>query len=341
MSAARAKAWAALAAHAPSVTHDAPAGPSLHALLALTKPRITLLSVTTAAAGLALAPAQVAPGVLLSVIVGTGLVVGSANTLNMYLEREIDGKMARTRGRPLPAGQVRPGVALGFGILQGLASLSILTLGANALTGLLAALALLIYVLVYTPMKQRSLHALWVGAVAGAMPPMLGWSAATGALSAPALTLFGVLLVWQIPHFLAISLFRRDEYRNAGLKVLPNVYGERATRWVIFVALVLQLLLTLALPPLGLGGSMYVVGVTAFGSLMLGWSVVGLVRPVGDEWARRLFLLSVVFVPLLLMLLIASYPSGASGSFAVEHELLRRAPFWPARRGTRHDGQGR
>ena len=284
----------------------APAVPSLRALLALTKPRITLLSVTTAAAGLALARERVAPAVLVSVIVGTGLIVGSANSLNMYLEREIDGKMARTRGRPLPAGQVRPGLALGFGILQGLAGLALLTLGANALTALLAALALFVYVLVYTPLKQRSLHALWVGAVAGAMPPLLGWSAAAGALSTAALALFSVLFVWQIPHFLAIALFRRHEYQAAGLKVLPNEHGERATRWVIFVGLLLQLLLTLALPPLGLGGSLYTVGVGAFGTLMLCWSVVGLARPVDDEWARRLFLLSVVFVPLLFALLLAS-----------------------------------
>ncbi|HTA89751.1 MAG TPA: heme o synthase [Polyangiaceae bacterium] len=283
-----------------------PAVPSLRDLLALTKPRITLLSVTTAAAGLALARERVTPGVLVSVVVGTALVVGSANSLNMYLEREIDGRMARTRSRPLPAGRVRPGLALGLGILQGLAGLLILTLGANVLTAFLAALALLVYVLVYTPLKQRSLHALWVGAVAGAMPPLLGWSAATGGVSTAALALFGLLFVWQIPHFLAIALFRRDEYRNAGLKVLPNEHGERATRWGIFVGLLLQLLLTLALPPLGLGGSLYIIGVAAFGSLLLGWSVIGLVRPVDDEWARRLFLLTVAFLPLLFALLIAS-----------------------------------
>ena len=284
----------------------APAVPNLRTLLALTKPRITLLSVTTAAAGLALAPARVAPGVLVNVVLGTSLVVGSANTLNMYLEREIDGKMARTRDRPLPAGRVRPELALGLGIAQGLAGLVSLTLGANALTALLAALALLVYVLVYTPMKQRSVNALWVGAAAGAMPPLLGWTAATGALSSAALALFGVLLVWQIPHFLAIALFRRHEYQAAGLKVLPNERGERATHWLIFWGLLLQLLLTLALPLLGLGGTLYTVGVVAFGALMLGWSVLGLVRPVDDEWARRLFLLSVAFMPLLFALLLAS-----------------------------------
>jgi protoheme IX farnesyltransferase len=291
---------------ASAVAPSAPVAPSMRDVLALTKPRITLLSVTTAAAGLALTRERVATGVLASVVVGTGLVVGAANSLNMYLEREIDGRMARTRGRPLPAGRVRPAFALGFGILQGLFGLLILTLGTNVLTALLAAVALFLYVLVYTPMKQRSVHALWVGAVAGAMPPLLGWSAATGALSTAALALFSVLFVWQIPHFLAIALFRRDEYRSAGLKVLPNEHGERATHWVIFVGLLLQLLLTLALPPLGLGGILYAVGVAAFGSLMLGWSAVGLVRSVDDEWARRLFLLSVAFVPMLFALLIAS-----------------------------------
>jgi heme o synthase len=290
----------------PAEAPRAPAVPSPRALLALTKPRITLLSVTTAVAGLALAPARVSPSVLASVVAGTGFVVASANALNMYLEREIDGRMARTRDRPLPAGEMRPGLALAFGSLHGFAGLALLALGTNWLTASLAALALLVYVLVYTPLKQRSWHALWVGAVAGAMPPLLGWTAATSALSSAGLALFAVLFVWQVPHFLAIALFRRDEYRNAGLKVLPNEVGERATHWVISLGLLLQLLLTLALPSLGLGGWVYLVGVGAFGSLMLAWSLIALVRPVDNEWARRLFLLSVVFVPLLFALLLAS-----------------------------------
>jgi len=127
----------------------------------------------------------------------------------------------------------------------------------------------------------------------------------TGALSAGGLALFAVVFFWQIPHFLAIAMFRRNEYRAAGLQVLPNVHGEAATRWAITVALVLQLLATLALVPLGLGGARYLAGAIALGALMLGWATVGLVRTGGDAWARRLFAMSVAFLPLLFALLIA------------------------------------
>src|SRR5262249_18441529 len=145
----------------------------------------------------------------------------SANTLNMYLERDVDGRMARTRHRPLPAGRLPERAALVFGIAQALVAVPLLTFGANPLTGLLGAVALILYVLVYTPMKRWSIHALLVGAVPGAMPPLLGFAARSGELSLGALALFGVIFLWQIPHFLAIALFREDDYRAAGLKVFP------------------------------------------------------------------------------------------------------------------------
>jgi protoheme IX farnesyltransferase len=275
-------------------------------LLALTKPRITLLSVGTAAVGLELAPGRAPLGVVVAVLAGVGLIVGSANTLNMYLEREIDGKMARTCRRPLPSGRLRPHVALWFGLLQGLVGLPLLALGANLLTGALGALALFLYVLVYTPLKQRSVHALLVGAVPGAIPPLLGWTAGTGALSAGGLALFAVIFFWQIPHFLAIAMFRREDYRAAGLLVMPNEQGEQATRWAIAVGLVLQVLATLALVPLGLGGAVYLAGAALLGALMLGWGGIGLARSGDNAWARHLFLISVGYLPLLFTLLIAS-----------------------------------
>lgn len=279
---------------------------SLRPLAELTKPRITLLSVATAAVGLELAPGRAALGVVLAVLFGTALIVGSANTLNMYLERDVDAKMSRTRRRPLPSGRLRPGLALWFGILQGLVGLPILALGANVHTGLLGAVALFTYVVIYTPLKRRSFLALFVGAIPGAMPPLLGWVAGTGALGAAGLALFGVVFFWQIPHFLAIALYRRADYRSAGLKVLPNELGEPITRWTIAVGLLLQLLITLALVPLGLGGGLYLVGALVLGAIMLAWAVIGLTGPGDDLWARRLFLLSVGFLPLLFALLMAS-----------------------------------
>jgi heme o synthase len=275
-------------------------------LASLTKPRITVLSVAIAAVGLVLAPGRAPLGVIVSLVVGTWLIVGSANTLNMYLERDVDGRMARTRRRPLPSGRLRPAVALWFGVLQGLVGVPLLVFGANALTGLLGAVALVLYVLVYTPMKRRSMYALLVGAIPGAMPPLLGWTAGSGTLSAAGLLLFGVIFFWQVPHFLAIALFRRRDYAAAGLKVLPNERGEEATRWSIFVGLVLQVLTTLALVPLGVGGPAYLVGAALLGALMLGWGAVGLFRPGDSAWARRLFVLSVAYLPALFALLLVA-----------------------------------
>jgi len=275
-------------------------------LFSLTKPRISLLSVATAAVGLALAPGR--PGAALTAIVlcGTWLLVGSANTLNMYLEREVDAKMARTRRRPLPSGRLRPEIALWFGVAQALVAVPLLTFGANALTGLLGAAALLLYVLVYTPMKQQSMHALIVGAVPGAMPPLLGWTAQAGSLSIAALALFGVIFFWQIPHFLAIALFQRDDYRAAGLKVLPVERGETSARRAIVVTLILQVLVTVALVPLGLGDGVYLAGAVGLGAFMLGWGVYGWLRSGGTGWARGLFLASIAYLPILFALLVGA-----------------------------------
>ena len=168
----------------------------------------------------------------------------------------------------------------------------LLVFGANALTGLLGALALVIYVLVYLPMKRHSVLALLVGAIPGAMPPLLGWTAGAGSISARGLMLFAVIFLSQIPHFLAIALFRRRDHLAAGLKVFPNERGEEATRRAIFVTLVLQVLATLALVPLGLGGPAYLVGAALLGAVMLGWGGArahrSARRPMGAPSVRHL-----------------------------------------------------
>lgn len=279
----------------------------LRDLIALTKPRISILNVAMTAVGLALAGGAPSTALTVATLVGTLLLVGSANTLNMYLEREIDAKMRRTRRRPLPAGRLDPRVALAFGVAQAFVAVPLLTFGANALTGLLGAIALLGYVLVYTPMKQHSVHALLVGAVPGAMPPLLGWTAASGSVSAAALALFAVLFLWQIPHFLAITLFQGDDYQAAGLKVHSVERGEAATRRAIVVGLVLQVLVTLLLVPLGIGGPLYLAGAALLGAFMLGWGLVGVTRPATSRgWAKGLFLASIAYLPLLFALMIVS-----------------------------------
>jgi protoheme IX farnesyltransferase len=138
------------------------------------------------------------------------------------------------------------------------------------------------------------------------MPPLLGWTAATGKLSVVGLELFAVLFFWQIPHFLAIAMFRREDYRRAGLKVMPNVYGENATRWAIAIGLLLQGAATLALVPLGLGGRAYLAGALTLAAIMLLWAIVGIARSGGNAWARQLFCMSVGFLPVLFALLLSA-----------------------------------
>ncbi len=278
----------------------------LRALVALTKPRISILNVATTAVGLALAHRAPSTGVILATLIGTLLLVGAANTLNMYLERDIDARMARTRRRPLPSGVLSPSSALIFGVAQAALAVPILTFGANALTGVLGAFALVVYVLVYTPLKQHTVHALLVGAVPGAMPPLLGWTAASGSLSAAGLALFGVIFFWQIPHFIAISMFQKEDYKAAGLKILPVERGEAAARRTIVITLLLQLCVTLLLVPLGLGGPVYLAGAALLGASMLGMGIWGMARSEGNVWARRLFLATLAYLPLLFGLLVAS-----------------------------------
>lgn len=273
-------------------------------LVQLMKPRITLLSVATAATGLALAPAGASAAEVVTLLVGTLALVGSANTLNMYLERDVDALMVRTRRRPLPAGRMAPAVALWFGLAQAVVAVPLLALGNNALTGALGALALVLYVLVYTPLKRRTTAALFIGAIPGAMPPLLGWTAAAGRIDLAALALFGVIFFWQIPHFIAISMFRSQDYAAAGLKILPIERGEASAKQTIVAYLVLQLAVTLLLVPLGLGGTVYLWGAALLGAGMLAWGIAGLGRTTAPGWARGLFLASVAYLPILFGLLV-------------------------------------
>src|SRR5580692_10692883 len=198
-------------------------GRAVRDLARLTKPRITLIVIATCAAGMAIAPVRIPALVALLALAGTTLIVASANVLNMWWERDTDGLMARTRNRPLPAGRLPPDVALVYGLALGASSIPML-MAVNALTAALGVLALATYVLAYTPLKRHTSLALLVGAIPGAMPPLMGWTSATGSLvaaSAPrmgGLLLFLLLFVWQLPHFIAIALFRAEDYARAGLK---------------------------------------------------------------------------------------------------------------------------
>ena len=190
-------------------------------------------------------------------LLATSCLVAAGNTLNCWIERELDALMKRTRYRPLPAQRLEPRVALASGLFLGTISLAALALATNTLTTALGAIALVGYVLVYTPMKRWTPWAVLVGAVPGAMPPLMGWTAATGSLAVPGAFVFGILFLWQLPHFVAISLYLKDDFQRAGFRVWSVARGDRsAQRWTFAFTVVLVAFSLLALP-LGIAGPVY------------------------------------------------------------------------------------
>jgi protoheme IX farnesyltransferase len=277
-------------------------------LVTLAKPRITFMVVITAAGGLFLSRRM--PGVetlstatILSTLIGCALIVSGANALNMYIERDIDRRMDRTKNRPLPAGRMNPRVALWFGVAMSAIAVPILAVGANALTALLAVIANILYVLAYTPLKQHSAYALHVGAIPGAIPPLLGWTAGTGRIDAAGLVLFGILFLWQIPHFCAIALFRKADYARAGIFVLPNVTGELATRHTIVRWTFALVATSLLVVPLGVAHHGYLIGATVLGAVFFVWGSYGLREQSGAKWAKSLFGISILYLTLLFAIL--------------------------------------
>ncbi len=285
------------------MTHHASITANLRDLVALTKPRITLMVIITTAGGLWLAQGHLDRTTswltIIATLLATAMVVGAANTLNCCLERDVDQHMARTKLRPLPAGRIDPRWALGLGLALGAISVPILTMVVNPLTGLLAAVALVSYVWVYTPLKQKSPIALIVGSVPGALPPLMGWTAATGELAAPGIVLFGILFLWQLPHFLAISIFRQNEYTRAGIKVMPAVQGNAATKRHAALYAGALVPVSLMLVPLGIAGTVYLAAAAVLGAGFFAWAMWGLRADAGNKWARQLFLASLVYLPLL------------------------------------------
>ena len=274
--------------------------------LALTKPRLNLLVLITTLAGLYLAsPAGVALALAAHTLIGTALVAGGAAALNQVWEHETDRRMRRTSKRPVPRGRV--GVAEGawFGVLLSIAGLLQLALGATPAAAAVAAATLFSYVLVYTPLKTRTSLATLVGAVPGALPPVIGWAAATGAITLPAIVLFGIVFFWQMPHFLAIAWMYRDDYARAGIPLLPVVEpdGRRTGRQALIYAAGLW---PVSLLPavIGLAGPFYLAAATILGVLFI-WLSGEFARARTLSSARTLFLFSITYLPLLLGALVA------------------------------------
>ncbi len=272
----------------------------------LTKPRITLMVVLTTATGYMLAaPGPVVWELLIHAVIGTGLVASGASTLNQVIERRTDAQMRRTANRPIPAGRLAAEKALAFGAALATVGVAYLALLVNGLTATIGALTLASYVLVYTPMKRKSSLATIVGAIPGAAPPMMGCTAATGALGPLAWVLFGILFLWQMPHFLAIAWIYRSDYERGGfpLLTLGPLPGPRTARQMMLYA---AALIPVSLLPsaLGISGLPYFIGALVLGLIFFGYCFAFSLAQ-DSRAARRLLLASVVYLPIVLILMVA------------------------------------
>lgn len=272
--------------------------------LELTKPRVTTLVLVTTLAGFYLGSrGPLDAGLLLHTLVGTLLVAAGTSALNQYLERDADARMLRTRSRPLPQGRIAPGAALLFAGAISIGGILHLALAVNLITALLAALTLTSYVFVYTPLKKVTSFCTLVGAIPGALPPLGGWTAAQGEISAGGLALFAILFVWQLPHSLAIGMMYREDYARGGFRILPvlDPDGGSTARQILAQSLVL---LPVSLLPslLGIAGPVYFYGALALGLGLLA-SALPVARSGTARAARRVLLASVVYLPVLLGLM--------------------------------------
>jgi protoheme IX farnesyltransferase len=245
---------------------------------------------------------------LLHTIVGTGLIASGTAALNQWFERDADAKMHRTSDRPLPAGRLDARRALAFGIALSIAGFAELAFFVNLLSGVLGVATLASYLFLYTPLKQRSWLSTTVGAFPGAMPPMIGFAAASGTLTAQAWVLFAILFLWQFPHFYAIAWMYRDDYARAGIRMLPVVEpdGHSTARQIILYA---SLLIPVSLVPglLGMSGKIYLLGALALGIWFL-YSGVRVATERSIARARGVLLVSVFYLPLLYGLMLLDRP---------------------------------
>lgn len=276
--------------------------------VALTKPRLNTLVLVTSAAAYYLGDGHLHPwSHFIHTMVGTALVAGGASALNQHWERDTDRLMRRTRLRPLPDARLHPHDALWFGVALSAVGLAELTLFVNPLSAVIAALTLLSYVWLYTPLKTRTSLSTIVGAIPGALPALLGWAAATSSASAGGWILFGIVFMWQMPHFLAIAWLFRDDYASAGIPLLPVVEPDgRSTgrQSVLYAAGLIPIsLLPMAV---GMATAYYVVGAITLGAILLVLSLeFASTRSMAA--ARRLFYGTILYLPLLWIVLLADH----------------------------------
>lgn len=275
------------------------------AFLELTKPRIAILLVLSAAAGFYLASnAGFEPLVFVHTMVSITLLAFGVSTLNQYIERYIDPLMERTAERPLPTGRVTANEALVFGIAQCVIAEVYLMTMVNGLTAVLGLVVIVGYVFMYTPMKTRTSLSTVVGAIPGAMPPLMGWTAATNKITVVAWALFATQFLWQFPHFLSIAWLYRKQYAQAGIKMLPVVEpsGRLTGRQIVLFSI---MLLPISLAPyfFQVSGAIFLIGAVLLGGWFL-WASIQAARTKSDEKARKLLLASVIYLPLFFLLMV-------------------------------------
>lgn len=291
---------------APDVARDT----RLADYLELTKPRVAVLVLVTVVVG-----AVVASGGtpdfwrLLHAVLGTAFVAAAGSALNQYLERDTDAQMRRTRNRPLPTGRLAPAAACRFAAVLAIGGLAYLALAVNVLTAVVGAVTFVLYVFAYTPLKRRTSLNTLVGAVPGALPPVMGWAAVRGSLDPEAGLLFLIVFLWQFPHFLAIAWLYREDYARAGLKMLPVVdWGGKTTGRQMVSYTMALVPVSLAPSALGLAGPVYFFGALALSTLLLA-CCLSFTLFESRAKARYLLRASLVYLPLLMALLMLDVPA--------------------------------
>lgn len=275
--------------------------------VALAKPRLNLLVVASTLAGYAMAPGDPL-GIwrVCGLLLGTGLVAGGASAFNQVIERDLDALMTRTRGRPMPDLRLQPLEGLFFGSAISVAGLALIVASSNLLAAAVALATLLSYVVVYTPLKRKSSFGTVIGAIPGALPPIIGWAAVEGSLAVQPWTLFGIMFLWQLPHFLAIAWMYRDDYARAGFPMLPVLEPDGRSTGRQAVAYAAALLpLSLAPTLMRMAGELYFAGALVLGLAFL-WQTIQFARTRSVRDARRVFFGSIIYLPLLWILMIAN-----------------------------------
>ncbi len=264
----------------------------------LSKPRIAFFCLIMAAGGIILANNRISVLTLIMTMTGTGLSVAAANVFNMIYERHTDKFMRRTRFRPMVVGKIKVKHALTFACVLALLSIFLLAYFVNVLTAVLALLAIIFYAAIYTPLKVKTPLALVIGAIPGAIPPLIGWTAVDNKVTLSSLALFGVLFAWQMPHFIAIAINHKEDYIKAGIKVVPAVRGEHVAKIQALLWTIVLFVLSLTLFYLNLGSWIYLFFAIVLGIWFLYLSILGLYKPF-PNWPRKFFIASLIYLPAL------------------------------------------